>query len=87
MEHWKNFLKFNINCNGDLEIFAIGLQRVPKSWKKDPQWVGNNQQGKEVTSTVPSWSLPTPSKWVPWQNSKKFLPELIDHLKIKAESS
>jgi hypothetical protein len=83
MEHYKNFLKFNIDSNGDLEIFAIGLQRVPKHWKKDPQWVGYNMHGKGAT-TEPSWSLKNPSKWVPWRNSKKFSPEVIDHLKIKA---
>lgn len=84
MEHYKNFLKFKIDGNGDLEIYAIGLKRVPTHWKKDPQWEGHK---KEATATVPSWSLKTPSKWVPWRNSKKFLPEVIDHLKIKAESS
>jgi hypothetical protein len=84
MEHYKNFLKFNIHSNGDLEIYAIGLQRVPKHWKKDPQWVGYNMHGKDGAITEPSWSLKTPSKWVPWRNSKKFSPEVIDHLKIKA---
>ena len=86
MEHWKNFLKFNVGSNGDLEIFTIGLQRVPKSWKKDPHWGGNcnNLNGKEATSTAPSWSLSTPSKWIPRRNTKKFLPEVIDHVKIKA---
>lgn len=84
MEHYKNFLKFNIDSNGDLEIYAIGLQRVPKHWKKDPQWVGYNMHGKDGAITEPSWSLKTPSKWVPWRNSKKFSPEVIDHLKIKA---
>ncbi len=86
MEHYKNFLKFNIHSNGDLEIYAIGLQRVPKHWKKDPQWVGYNMHGKDGAITEPSWSLKTPSKWVPWRNSKKFSPEVIDHLKIKAGS-
>ena len=86
MEHWKNFLKFNIDSQGNLEIFTIGLQRVPKIWKKDPHWGGscNNLNGKEATSTTPSWSLSTPSKWSPRRNTKKFLPEVIDHVKIKA---
>ena len=84
MEHYKNWLKFKIDSNGDLEMFAIGLKRVPKHWKKDPQWVGHRKEG---AVTAPSWSLKTPSKWVPWRKSKKFLPEVIDHLKIKAESS
>ena len=81
MEHYKNFLKFKIDSNGDLEMWAIGLKRIPKSWKRDPHWEGYR---KEDTATVPSWSLKIPSKWKPWRNSTKFLPEAIDHIKVKA---
>ena len=80
MEHYKNFLKFNIDKNGDLDLYAIGLKRVPKHWKRDPKWLGLRKEA----SIAPSWSLKSPSKWVPWRNSKKFLPEVIDHIKLKA---
>ena len=41
MPHWKNFVRLHIQENGDLEVFAIGLQRVPKRWMKDPRWDGS----------------------------------------------
>ena len=84
MEHYKNFLKFKIDSNGDLEIYAIGLKRVPKYWKKDPRWVCRHYKMKEGKTSAPSWSLKTPSKWLPNYAKRKFKPELIDYLKIKA---
>ena len=78
-EHWKNFLRLHIDENGDLEIFAIGLHRVPKSWIKDPLF-------KQI-STTPSWLWKTPSKWAPEKNSKKCTPEIVDYTKIKKKKS
>merc|ERR1712238_60379 len=77
LQHWKNFLKLHININGDLEMFAIGLHRVPTQWVKDPLFT-YNEEG------VPSWAWNTPSKWKPVQDkSEKFSPEVIDHTYIK----
>jgi hypothetical protein len=35
-ENWKNFLRLHIDQNGTLTIYPIGLQRVPRHWKKRP---------------------------------------------------
>ena len=43
IQHWKNFLRMHITKNGDLEIYGIGLDRVPKSWVKDDKWDGSPQ--------------------------------------------
>ena len=86
VEHWKNFLRLHIDEDGDLEIFAVGLHRVPKKWRKDPAWDGycaDASEGNDKSTVKPSWMWGTPSKWIPWRNRKKFTPQLIDHTKIK----
>ena len=80
-EHWKNFLRMHINEAGDLEIFSIGLHRVPKKWIKDPSWGGKKK------TTTPSWSWKRPSKWIPQPNSKNCMPVVVDYTKIKKSSS
>lgn len=37
-KNWKHFLRFHIKENGDLEMFAVGLDRVPHEWHRDPLW-------------------------------------------------
>ncbi|KAL7538174.1 hypothetical protein ACHAXR_008335 [Thalassiosira sp. AJA248-18] len=83
MEHWKNFLRMHIDENGDLEIFAIGLPRVPKKWRKDPSWDGDTTGSCGEASTTPSWMWKNPSKWKEWRSRKKFTPQMIDYTKIK----
>lgn len=39
---YKNFLRFRIEGNGDLTIFPIGLRRVPRSWKRQPEGNGGS---------------------------------------------
>ena len=83
----------HIDENGDLEIFAIGLNRVPKKWRRDPSWDGgekdhNVTDGDDASSTTPpSWMWNTPSKWIPWRNSDKFAPQIIDYSKIMKVNS
>lgn len=72
----------HIDEKGDLEIFAIGLDRVPKKWRKDPSWEGDPLSSADDVSK-PSWMWKTPSKWIPWQNRKKFEAQMIDYAKIK----
>jgi len=79
MEHWKNFLRLHIDEEGDLEIFAVGLHRVPKRWKRDPDWDGGDDT---ATSKMPSWKWENPNKWIPWRHRKKFTPQMIDYTKI-----
>ena len=76
MEHWKNFLRLHIDDNGDLEIFAIGLHRVPKKWRRDPN-------SRPDMAAQPSWKWRRPSKWIPQRESRKCKPQQIDYTKIK----
>lgn len=34
IQDWKNFLRMKIGADGSLTIFAVGLRRVPRKWKK-----------------------------------------------------
>lgn len=34
IQDWKNFLRMKIDVDGSLTIFAVGLRRVPRKWKK-----------------------------------------------------
>jgi hypothetical protein len=31
---WKNFLRLRIDPDGSLTIFPVGVERVPRKWKK-----------------------------------------------------
>jgi hypothetical protein len=33
IEDWKNFLRMQIDANGNLTIYPIGIRRVPRKWK------------------------------------------------------
>jgi hypothetical protein len=71
----------HIDDKGDLEIFAIGLNRVPKKWRMDPSWDGGEHRVATVLRT-PSWAWNTPSKWIPRRNSEKFSPQIVDYFRI-----
>lgn len=79
VEHWKNFLKLHITQNGDLELFAIGLQKVPSRWIKDKNWDGHNSK---LMQHNPTWSWKRPSKWVPADLSVAYQPEIVDFTRI-----
>ncbi|MFT3930147.1 MAG: hypothetical protein QM709_07595 [Spongiibacteraceae bacterium] len=34
IEDWKNFLRLKIDTDGSLTIFAVGLRKVPRKWKR-----------------------------------------------------
>lgn len=81
VEHWKNFCKLHIKENGDLEVFAIGLQKVPTEWIKDDKWDG--QRLRSGTNPSPSWTWKRPSKWIPLKDNKTFQPQIVDYTCIK----
>ena len=82
IEHWKNFIKLHIKENGDLEVFAIGLQSVPTKWIKDEKWDGRQSKRKKQGSK-PTWAWDRPSKWVPMKDSKAFQPQIVDYTCIQ----
>lgn len=36
--NYKSFTRFHIKKDGDLEIFTLAVDKVPKGWKLDPKW-------------------------------------------------
>lgn len=75
-EHYKNFLKLHIKENGELEVFAIGLQKVPTKWCKDSQWDGRRSKWQKQE---PTWLWEKPSKWIPQKDMKVFQPQIVDY--------
>uniref|UniRef100_A0A7N0VJ42 Calcineurin-like phosphoesterase domain-containing protein n=2 Tax=Kalanchoe fedtschenkoi TaxID=63787 RepID=A0A7N0VJ42_KALFE len=47
--------RFHINRDGDLDVFTLAVDKVPKEWKLDPKWDGDAQH--------PSHTVKVPSKW------------------------
>lgn len=76
IEGYKNIVRFHINRSGDLEVYTLGVDRVPKSWMKDPMWSGHT-----VPGTIPSheWEHPSILKPVKGQPDRT---KLIDYLVI-----
>ena len=97
IQHWKNVLKCHVKSNGDLEVYGLGLDRVPKSWVKDAAWGGSafeckrrerERQAAELRGEkqergdIPSWRWERPSKWVPEKGNFRHVPRIIDHTVI-----
>ncbi|KAL5198031.1 hypothetical protein ABZP36_001543 [Zizania latifolia] len=56
--NYKAFTRFHIKKNGDLEVFTLAVDKVPKEWMLDPDW---DMEPKEPFQM--SYSRKFPSKW------------------------
>ncbi|XP_059637902.1 uncharacterized protein LOC132279866 [Cornus florida] len=56
--NYKAFTRFHINRDGDLEVFTLAVDKVPKEWKLDPKWDGELRQPQQL-----SHLRRYPSKW------------------------
>ncbi|CAA2981512.1 Calcineurin-like phosphoesterase domain, apaH type [Olea europaea subsp. europaea] len=56
--NYKAFTRLHINCKGDLEVFTLAVDKVPKEWKLDPSWEGESKQPQSL-----SYLRRFPSKW------------------------
>lgn len=57
----KGFLRLHITRTGDLEIFSLGLDKVPISWREDPAW--REAAGGGNAATGAGWKARIPSRW------------------------
>ncbi|GMH85648.1 hypothetical protein TrVE_jg6357 [Triparma verrucosa] len=103
IQHWKNVLRCRVMKNGDLEVYGLGIDRVPKSWVKDSEWGGSPEavrkrersKLKEILRTgkkgeegdIPSWRWKQPSMWKAEKESVKHVPRIIDHVIISKRES
>ncbi|KDD72728.1 hypothetical protein H632_c2969p0, partial [Helicosporidium sp. ATCC 50920] len=58
---YKGFLRLHVSPAGDLEIFSLALDRVPRTWREDPRWRG--LRGGGGAGAAPSWRAALPSRW------------------------
>lgn len=54
VEDWKSFLKLKIDAAGDLTIYAIGIRRVPRKWRRN-----EGDEGARLVPDDPEATLPT----------------------------
>jgi hypothetical protein len=73
--HFKSFLRMRIARNGDLHVFCLGVDRVPKQWVQDQFWwrtvkkkMGLHTEGhddQEQDWSNLSYGEYRPSRWTP----------------------
>lgn len=56
--NYKSFTRFHIKKDGDLEIFTLAVDKVPKDWKLDPKWEAEERGPHQL-----SHDRRYPSKW------------------------
>ncbi|THU63235.1 hypothetical protein C4D60_Mb01t13590 [Musa balbisiana] len=56
--NYKAFTRFHITVDGDLEVFTLAVDKVPKSWKLDPEWDAEVRLPQQL-----SHHRRFPSKW------------------------
>ncbi|XP_028757656.1 uncharacterized protein LOC114716766 [Neltuma alba] len=56
--NYKAFTRFHIKSDGDLEVFTLAVDKVPKEWKLDPDWEGEQKNPQQM-----SHLRRFPSKW------------------------
>lgn len=58
----KGFLRLHVTPEGDIEVFSLGLKKVPTEWREDPRWKtpgGGGEAG--AVAHQARW----PSRWMP----------------------
>ncbi|ONM50971.1 Calcineurin-like metallo-phosphoesterase superfamily protein [Zea mays] len=56
--NYKSFTRFHVKKDGDLEIFTLAVDKVPKDWKLDPRWESEGRGPHQL-----SHDRKHPSKW------------------------
>ncbi|KAJ0980805.1 hypothetical protein J5N97_009060 [Dioscorea zingiberensis] len=56
--NYKSFTRFHITGNGDLEVFTLAVDKIPKDWKLDPKWDSEPKRPLQL-----SHHRKYPSKW------------------------
>ncbi|KAK4745689.1 hypothetical protein SAY87_012001 [Trapa incisa] len=61
--NYKSFTRFHITCEGDLEVYTLAVDKVPKEWKLDPDWdreAKHPQQLSHLREYPSKWSAASP---------------------------
>jgi hypothetical protein len=95
---FKSFVRMHIDEEGDLHVYAVGMDRTPRSWRADKTWTSAlsrlyrkhfERQDKELDVLDPevaSYGAPQPSRWMPAPTSKSRRaeqePKIVDYFCI-----
>lgn len=78
--NYKAFTRFHINKDGDLEVFTLAVDKVPKEWKLDPHWDAEPKQPQQL-----SHHRKFPSKWsaAVAQQEPLNTVKIVDHFVVR----
>ncbi|KAJ7562881.1 hypothetical protein O6H91_03G087600 [Diphasiastrum complanatum] len=79
--NYKSFTRCHITSVGNLEVYTLAVDRVPKEWTLDPNWEAENL----VSQQDPSYKRTFPSQWVPHSSfrDKSCNVRVIDYFVIE----
>ncbi|KAL0366168.1 UNVERIFIED_CONTAM: hypothetical protein Sradi_3506900 [Sesamum radiatum] len=78
--NYKSFTRFHITSKGDLEVFTLAVDKVPKAWKLDPSWDSESKLPQSL-----SYRRKFPSKWraVSPQQDPVSTVRIVDHFVVE----
>lgn len=63
VQNFKGLVRMRISPEGDLHVYGLGLDRVPSSWREDPNWKRCREENPAVHEAP--WLAQFPSRWIP----------------------
>ncbi|KAI9914831.1 hypothetical protein PsorP6_007924 [Peronosclerospora sorghi] len=63
---YKNFLRLHFDRDGRLHVFALGVDKMPHRWCRDPMWSGGKGASALLERNLPSFQWTRPSYWKPF---------------------
>ena len=63
---FKNFIRMKITKKGDLEIYSIGIDKVPTKWELDlkhEQYIAKSKKKNNLNEAAKSFEWKVPSRW------------------------
>ncbi|KAL5715226.1 hypothetical protein ACHQM5_017075 [Ranunculus cassubicifolius] len=77
--NYKSFTRLHITREGDLEVYTLAVDKVPKEWRLDPEWDGESKQGMSHLRKHPSkWSAAV------GQQDPLACVKIVDHFVIQS---
>ncbi|GLJ47120.1 hypothetical protein SUGI_0994890 [Cryptomeria japonica] len=79
MANYKSFTRFHLNPKGNLDVYTLAVNKVPREWKLDSDW------DAEQREQLPSHLRQHPSKWAPKStySDPNCTVQIIDHFVIE----
>ncbi|KAG6549218.1 hypothetical protein Mapa_009204 [Marchantia paleacea] len=79
--NYKSFSRCHITAKGDLEVYTLAVDKVPKEWALDPHWEAEQATQRGALSH----SLEYPSQWTPvgLYKERNCNVRVIDHFVIE----